>query len=121
MLFDIKKLTQQAKGNPEIMVKMLENYYHNKIPKNAKYRKFFSRVNLYGDNYIENPEALFKSKADPVYKVQYLVLAAKRDYLHITSYGLRDLDLSYYPDLNIDALKGNPLITVTEKTIKFNI
>jgi len=120
MFFDINKLTKQAKGNPAVMLKMLENIYFRKLPKNKRDMRFFP-TNIVGDNFIENPEALFKSKADPVYKVQYLILASKRDYLLLKTYGVRDLDLSFFPDLNLDALRGNPLVTVTETSIKFNI
>jgi hypothetical protein len=121
MFFDLKKLTQQGKGDPVLMLKMLENYYLKRLPKNKKDMKNFSRVNLHGDSFIENPDQLFSFKTDPVYKVQYLILASKRDFLLLKVYGARDLDLSYYPDLNTAALKGNPLVTVTPKLIKFNI
>lgn len=121
MLFDINTLTRQAKGDPKLMVKMLENFYYNKLPKNQFDRKNFSTVSLHGGNFIENPDHLFKSKVDPVYKVQYLILAAKRDYLMYTQYGITDLDLSFFPDLNVNALSGNPLVTVTDKHIKFKI
>lgn len=121
MFFDINKLTKQARGNPSVMLKMLENVYRKKIPKNKRDMKYHPSSSISGDGFIENPEALFNSKADPVYKVQYLILLSKRDYLLFKTYGIRDLDLSFFPDLNTDALRGNPLVTVTNTSIKFNI
>jgi hypothetical protein len=121
MFFNISELTRQSKGNPEIMLKMLENYYFKRIPKNDYDKRFHARSSLAGKSFILNPEKLFSIKVDNSYKVQYLILAAKRDRLFYDQYGIDYLDLSFYPDLNIAAIRNNPLMTVSDNKIHFNI
>lgn len=121
MLFSISELTRQSKGNPELMIKMLKNFYFKRIPKNDYDKRFHAKTSLIGKSFITNPEALFNSKVDNIYKVQYLILAAKRDKLFYDQYGIEYLDLSFYPDLNIAAIRNNPLMTVSDNKIHFNI
>lgn len=121
MFFDLNKLQKQSKGDPHVMVKMLENFFYRKYPKNSKDIKNFSKVSLHGDSFILNPEALFNSKVDINYKVQYIILAAKRDYTFYKLYSVEYLDLSYFPDLNLDKIKYNPLIRVDGNKLIFNL
>lgn len=67
-----------------------------------------------------NPEAFFRDKStDILYKIQYLKLLAKRDYLLYKAYKYSALQLSYFPDINLKAIKHNPLLIITDKEIKF--
>ncbi len=121
MFFDLNKLQAQSKGDSNVMLKMLENYHYNRIPRNNKDRVNFSKVSLFGDSFIINPERLFAAKVDVNYKVQYIILAAKRDYLFYKHYNITYLDLSFFPDLHIDKIKGNPLFEIKETKLYFKI
>lgn len=121
MFFDIEALRKQANDDPALMLKMLENWYYNKIPKNERDRKNFSKVHLSGDSWIKEPKRLFFSKVDPIYKYQYLILCSKRNHLDYRLYGIEYLDLSYFPDLNINKIKGNPLLEVKDNKLHFKI
>jgi hypothetical protein len=46
-------------------------------------------------------------------------LASRRDYALYKKYGVTFLDMSFYPELAIDALKANPLITINQNKIYF--
>ena len=121
MFFNIETLRKQANDDPVLMLKMLENWFYNKIPKNILDSKNFSKVSLSGDCWLPNPKKLFYSKVDPNYKFQYLVLIAKMDYLHYKLYKIEYLDLSFYPDLNLNKIKHNPLMRVEDNKLHFNI
>lgn len=121
MLFNIAELIKQSKGDPDLMLKMLENFYYKRIPKNSYDSRNFSKVSLAGKSFIEHPQRLFNSKVSNKYKAQYLILAAKRDKLLYDQYGVDYLDLSFYPDLNLAAIKTNPLLTVSNNKLHFNI
>lgn len=119
MFFNLEKLQQQAQGDPNKMLKMLENYYYNRIPKNVLDSKNFSNTSLAGTDFILRPKQLFVSKVDPYYKLQYIILAAKRDYTFYKIYAVTYLDLSYFPDLDISKIRGNPLLEVIENKLYF--
>jgi hypothetical protein len=121
MFFNMKILHNESENKPELMLKMLENFYLGKIPKNKMDRVNFSSKNLVGDSFILHPDRLFSSKADPRYKVQYIILAAKRDYMFHKIYGVNYLDLSYFPDLDINKIRGNPLMEVIDNKLHFKL
>lgn len=56
---------------------------------------------------------------DPAYILQYIRLAAKRDYGLYKKYGVTYLDMSYFPDLATANITANPLITITQNKIYF--
>ena len=121
MFFDMKKLQKDSRNTPTIMLRMLENYYYKKIPKTKFDRLNFSDGCLVGDSFILHPESLFIDKADVRYKVQYIILAAKRDYMFYKIYGVKYLDLSYFPDLDISKIRGNPLMEVINNKLYFKL
>lgn len=118
LFFDLKKLTNLANENPMDFLKYLELYYKKKLflvkPK----------ADIAGFSFILNPKALFSllhnKRVDPYYIVQYIKLAARRDYSQYKLYKETALLRSFYPDLNISAIKTNPLLTITPDKIKFN-
>lgn len=121
MFFDMKTLHIESENRPELMLKMLENYFYNRIPKNKADRVNFSAKNLIGDSFILSPARLFFSKVDVNYKVQYIILAAKRDYMFYRIYAVTYLDLSYFPDLDINKIRGNPLMEVINNKLYFKL
>lgn len=74
---------------------------------------------LTGYSFLLNPESLITARCDPLFKLQYLFLAAKRTYTDYIQYGKKDLDLSMYPDIDIPKISTNPLITISQGSIHF--
>ena len=100
--FNFSKLEGLAKGDPVKLVQLLEDYY-----------KGFNLNLGGGSSYLTSPGQLFFDRnTDILFKSQYIQLAARRSYQHYKDLGYKFLDLSYYPDLNIDAIKYNPLLTI---------
>jgi len=120
IFFSMKTLEEQSSCNNEKMFALLTHHYNKKtIP--SKWDKFPpSRVPLHGNSYLLNPRELLVDKStDILYKVQYLKLAAFRDFLLYKQYKYKALDTSFYPDLNWTAIKHNPLLIISPTEIKF--
>lgn len=90
---------------------------------NKVYKKdaFLPSYNEYiGYSYILNAEDLLRDKTtDPLFIYQYIELASKRDYTLYKLYGIKELLLEYYPDIDLEKIKSNPLLYVTNKEIIF--
>ena len=107
--FDFNKLEQAAKGSPIKLVELLEEYY----------KGFKTRLGG-GSSFLTSPGQLFFDRnTDILFKSQYIQLAARRSYQHYRDLGYKHLDLSYYPDLNINAIKYNPLLTIDSNKLYF--
>ena len=121
LFFDLSILESATKNDAEYMVVALEKFYRNiTIPKNAREKyKPIAKLKA-GSSFLLNPEALFKDKTtDFIYKAQYIRLAGRRNYTEYKIYGNKYLDLTLYPDINLLAIKHNPLITTANKQLKF--
>jgi hypothetical protein len=121
LFFDIQVLEKETKLDSEYLVKALEHYYNNRtIPKN-KYEKYKPLTkSLRGNSYLLNPRDFFNDlTTDIIYKAQYIRLAARRDYLLYKHYGFKYLDLSFLPEISINAIKTNPLITINKQILYF--
>jgi len=106
--FDLKKLHKLSNNNPVKFVELLESFY-----------KGFT-YDLKGSSYITGPGQLFFDRnTDILYKAQYIDLAGRRSYQQYIDLGYNYLDLSYYPDLNINAIKYNPILTIENNKIYF--
>lgn len=119
MFFDLDTLVSESQGNSQLMLTMLENFYYKKIPKNKWDRKNFSSKSLSGKSYLLSPQKLFSARVDVNYKVQFILLAGRRDYLHYRMYKATYLDLSYFPDLDLSKIRGNPLMEVIQNKLYF--
>jgi hypothetical protein len=94
--------------------------HYTKAPLNKYNRTHFSKVPLHGASFLLNPAAFFADySTDILFKVQYIKLAGRRDYALFKQYGYKRLQTSYFPDLAFDAIKHNPLITITPTEILF--
>lgn len=114
ILFNLEKLVKLSKGNPTKILKNLQDYYI------AKKKNYIPRYALRGESWILNPEPLFsRIDVDIGFRVQYILLAARRDRYLYNTYGTKTLLLSYFPDLDIDKIKYNPLLTITKSEIHF--
>jgi hypothetical protein len=120
LFFNLSLLEADSLGNPKQMVEKLQLFYSKKqIPKNS-YSKVKPIRNLTGNSYLINPERFFADNTtDIVYKSQYIQLAGRRDYSLYKLFNVKYLDLSYFKDIDLDKIKTNPLITITQNNIYF--
>lgn len=120
LFFNLSVLEAETLGNPKQMVEKLRLFYTKKqIPKNS-YSKVKPIRNLIGNSYLINPDGFFADNiTDIIYKSQYIQLAGRRDYSSYKLYNVKYLDLSYFKDIDLDNIKTNPLITITQNKIYF--
>ena len=111
--FNLENLEKDSCNNPEKFVTLLKNFYTGKSSRK------YGKLNLAGRSFLLNPDSLFKSKTDTAYIVQYIKLAARRDYTLYKHYKVTSLQLSYYPDIDLVAIKTNPLLSITGSEIHF--
>lgn len=118
LLFNLTTLESKSNCDPKSLVELLRLHYSNKtIPINYKSRK---PVNLAGNSFLLNPAPFFSDKStDVIYKAQYIRLAGRRDYATYKYYGTKYLDLSFFKDIDLDAIKHNPLLTINQDKIYF--
>lgn len=119
IFFDLTKLEEQSCNASDKFMSMLEFHYSKQPP--SKYSKLKpSKVSLHGSSFLINPLALFQDRStDILFKLQYVKLAARRDYNLYKQYGYKSLQTSFFPDLNIKAIRHNPLLTITPTEIQF--
>lgn len=120
LFFNLDLLEELAEGDPYKFLALLEYKHTGGIAKskNAKYKP--ATKSLAGNSFILNPDALFNDKStDILFKVQYIKLAARRDYSLYKFHNYKGIQLSYYPEINIEAAKQNPLLKVANKEITF--
>ena len=120
LFFNLSVLEAETLGNPKQMVEKLRLFYTKKqIPKNS-YSKTKPIRNLIGSSYLINPDGFFADNiTDIIYKSQYIQLAGRRDYSLYKLFNVKYLDLSYFKDIDLDNIKTNPLITITQNKIYF--
>lgn len=119
LFFDLNKLEEQSCNDANKLIALLWYHHTKRLPNSfSKYKP--SKVSLKGDSFLINPQPLFDDKTtDVLYLLQYIKLAARRDYTLYKQYGYKELNRSYYPDLAYDNLKHNPLLKITDKTVSF--
>ncbi len=120
LFYDLHLLESKTGHNSTLLVETLKLHFLNKrIPKNPL-SKVKPIPNLYGNSFILNAAPLFAERnIDVIYKAQYILLAGRRDYMMYKLTGHKHLDLSYFLDINIDAIKHNPLLTISDNKIYF--
>ena len=100
-------------------MQILDILYNKRLPSK---KKGIPRVlrSIKGTSYILNISPLFTLQdIDINYILQYVKLAARRDYTLYKLYGIKSLQLSYFPDINIQTIKHNPLLKITDTEIHF--
>lgn len=120
LLFNLNTLEQETECDPEKLVKTLELYYNKKTIPKTRYAKIKPIANLVGNSFLLHADRLFADRSTDIgFKAQYIRLAGRRDYYQFKYYSVTYLDLSYFADINLPALKNNPLLTITENKIYF--
>lgn len=120
LFFNIKILEEQA-GQDSIKFIELLKYHHRGIKLVNKWTKYKpSKVSLHGNSFLLNPvPVLYNTEHDSAHIVQYIKLAGRRDLMLYKTHGFISLDCSFYPDLIIDNIKHNPLLTISNQLISF--
>ena len=119
LFYNLANLQKAAGTNSSVLVKELERYYLYRNKKlNGYYLPKYSLVG--GASFLVNPSELFNDRSIiDTYKAQYIILAGKRDFNLYKEYKVTTLDLSYFPDLQLEKLKNNPLLDIAQQHIKF--
>lgn len=120
VFFDINKLEKSAGTDSQYLLNLLAFHYYN----GAHRSRFIKKADLYknfsGKNWILNPEPLFLDRStDPIFLAQYVKLAARRSYTMYKLYSFKYLDLSFYPEISISAIKYNPLLIIQQNKVYF--
>lgn len=114
VFFNITNLRLEACSSYNKFYELFKTHCRGKLHKRRL------KKTLHGNSYILNPEGLFENKnIDILYKLQYIELAALRDYSMFRLYKSATLDLSYYPDIDISKIKTNPLLKILNNHIYF--
>ena len=116
--FNLENLEAESCNNSVKFLTILDTIYYRRLPNK---RKGIPRIKrpIVGTSFILNlPTILYLRKTmDPAYLVQYVKLCARRDYMLYKQYGIKSVQLSFYPDINLEAIKTNPLINITKSEI----
>lgn len=120
LFFNLTTLESTVGADATYMVEALRKLYEGRtIPRNTS-EKYKPIANLgSGTSFLINAKGLFLDKADIIYKAQYIRLAGRRDFISYKISGRRTLDLSYFPDIKIEAIRSNPLLDITDGHIHF--
>jgi hypothetical protein len=120
LFFNLSLLESETHCDSTKLVETLRLHFIRKsIPKN-QYSKIKPIFNLKGNSFLINPALLFTdTSTDIVHKAQYIRLAGRRNYAIYKHYGYTYLDLSFYSDIDLNAIKSNPLLKITENKIHF--
>lgn len=118
LFFSIDNLDRESAGDCRRFLQLLYNLYYKKtIVTNRRFKA--PTLPLVGSSFLLDTPALLREKTDLEYLVQYVRLAARRDYMLYKSFGETALHLSYFPDINMPRIRHNPLLTITEDKIFF--
>lgn len=117
--FNLKILELEAGSDSEKFLWLLYYHHTKSIPKSSRSKYKPSKYNLNGTSWLLKPDKLFELNIDNNYIVQYIKLAARRSYSFYKFYGIKTLDRSLFPDLNLENIKTNPLLKITNNLIYF--
>ena len=118
LFFDLANLEKEAGEDPNRFLKLLLDFYYNRLPDRHFKR---AKLSLKGNSFILKPELLFQNihQYDIYHVIQYIKLAGRRDYSFYKHYKSKSLQLSYYPDIEMGNIKHNPLLQITPTEIFF--
>lgn len=114
LFFNIENLEKAAGSDSIRFLELLKRFYLKKLPKRVE-----KPVNLVGNSFLLNPGPLFEISVDIAYIVQYIKLAARRDYLLYKQFKVTSLPTSFFPDIDYSNIVHNPLLKITEDQIFF--
>lgn len=116
VFFDISKLEQAAGVDAQKFIALFKLHFTKELPsKRSKYKP----INLSGKSFLLNPKQLLLANVLGNFKVQYIKLAARRDYSTYKLLKQTGLDLTLFPDVGLDLIKHNPLLTILDQQVHF--
>lgn len=120
IFFNFDNLIKEAKNDTRRFLSLLNILYHKKLPSKKSGIRIINS-NLNGKSYILNLKDILEvaNTVDSSYIIQYVELCSKRDYNLYRLYNYKNLQLSMYPDLNLEVIKHNPLLNITNTEIQF--
>lgn len=122
LLFDIHKLESLSCNDPKLLLEILHRHLDKTAKVSKKVEVLCFTTSLIGTSYLLNPWDLFNDQSiDELFKVQYIKLAGRRDLALYKYNGYKGLQLSYYPELSMDAIKYNPLLDIKQHEILFKL
>ena len=116
--FDLATFEKLCQENILYALNVLDKASRKRIGKTDKETKDIQKLSQ-GSSFILNIHSLINVKANTIDKAQYVKLAGRRDYFLYKQTGLKDLLISYYPDVHYNNLKYNQLLSINNETIKF--
>lgn len=120
LFFDLKKLEEQSCNDSVKLISMLYFHWNKNAPILKHNIPLRSRVSLAGYSFLLNPADFFNDRGTELtFRIQYIKLAARRDYLLYKQYGYKGLQTSFFPDLAMDNIKHNPLLNIKPTEILF--
>ena len=119
LFFNLTTLEKAAGNSSERFLALLQYHYNGVyIPKRASDK--IKPVKMPGFSFLLNPAPIFNSEVyEKEFLVQYIVLAARRDYTLYKLHGYAALDLSFFPDIDLSKIKYNPLLNIVGKHLHF--
>lgn len=120
LFFNLDLLESESDQNDNKFLALLRYHYDNTtvVPRYEKYKPLTK--SLKGNSFLINPRpVLYNTDRLPSDLVNYIRLAGRRDLLLYRNYNILYLDKNLYPELNLEAIKNNPLITISNNQIKF--
>jgi len=120
LFFNLELLEAVTAGDTTFLVEALRKLSLGRvIPRNTfeKHKPIDGLAQ--GTSFLLNAADLFKDNTDVVYKAQYIKLAGRRDFASYKILGSKNLDLSFFPDIDLRAIKSNKLLDITSKSITF--
>jgi len=120
LFFNLGLLEREAANDPDKFIALLTYHHYGSIPSSSKTKYKPSKYSLKGTSFLLNPDpVLLNHSYDSAFRTQYVMLAGRRDYLLYKIYGVAALNRSFFPDLNIEKIKNNPLLIIETNQIKF--
>lgn len=120
LFFDLALLEEHTKCDPVKLVNTLKLHHKRKVLPKSSRQRVKPLPNLYGSSFLLNPDPLFKDKTTDIgFIAQYIRLAGRRDYVMYKHYGQTYLDLSFFSDIDLNNLKYNPIIAISQSKIHF--
>lgn len=117
VFFNIAALEEKSGGDIKKFLRLFEG-----LVEGRRIRKHLTDPDpkmLIGTSFLLNAKPLLKYSGDPIHVIQYIKLAALRDYFLYKQYAVTYVDLSYYPDINTPNIKHNPLIKIEDNKVFF--
>lgn len=120
ILFDKSKLLKFSGGSTENMIGILWYITYRPTPKSRRDVKQlkYQSIDWFGSSYLLNPEEFLDKhwRYSEKELLQYVLLAAKRDYAEYKLFRTKTLQAEY---VNVKAIENNRLLTITGNKIYF--